>query len=125
MNPFLFNKFKFLIMSIFLLVMPALVHAQQPEQAKADPPPIEQKMVREGTFAVKLEMVLNVGASEDEAEAESRLSEVGITPRNGWIADYPVTPDIIGEVLKSVRDAADAGKISFSVNDALKKTNEV
>jgi hypothetical protein len=60
------------------------------------PPPVGQALQREGNFAVKLVSALALGNTEDEVEAESRLAEAGIAPRNGWIADYPVTPDIIG-----------------------------
>ena len=89
------------------------------------PPPIGQQLVREGTFAVRLGFALGVGKTEDEVEAESRLGEVGITPRNGWIADYPVTPDILGELQKAVGDAADANKLSMSKDAALKRFDEV
>ena len=88
-------------------------------------PPIGQQLVREGDFAVKLVAVLGVSTTGDEAVAESRLADVGITPLNGWIADYPLTPDIIGELYKSVRDAADSGKISLTVNVALERLNGV
>ncbi|HYA15423.1 MAG TPA: DUF4124 domain-containing protein [Syntrophales bacterium] len=89
------------------------------------PPSIGQQLVREGTFAVKLVFALGIGMNEDEIEAESRLGEVGITPRNGWIADYPVTPDILGELQKAVSDAADAGKLSMNRDESLKRFNEV
>jgi hypothetical protein len=125
MRLFAFKKYLLFMMGIFMLLTPAMGHGQQPEQAKAVPVPIEQKMVREGTLATKLEMALDIGTGEDEIAAESRLSEAGILPRNGWMADYPVTPDIIGELYKSVRDAADSGKISMNVNEALKKMDEV
>ena len=72
-------------------------------------------------MAVKLLPSLALGSAEDEAEAESRLGESGIAPRNGWIADYPVTPDIVGELQAAVREAADAGKLSMSRDEALKK----
>ena len=112
------------VMSLFLLVMPAMIHAQS-EQTKAGPPPIAQQLVREGDFAIKLYAELGLGTTEDEAEAESRLGEAGISPRNGWIADYPVTPDIIGELQKAVGDAADAGKISMGKDEALKRLDGV
>ena len=68
---------------------------------------------------------MGVGNTDDEVEAETRLGEIGITPRNGWIADYPVTPDILGELQKSVSDAADARKLSMSRDEALKRLNDV
>ena len=93
-----------------------MTHAQSGE-----PPPIEQQLVREGEFAVRLASALGIGATDDEVEAESRLGEVSITPRNGWIADYPVTPDIVGELQKAVGDAADANKLSVGRDEALKR----
>ncbi|KAB0671523.1 hypothetical protein F6V30_02800 [Oryzomonas sagensis] len=88
-------------------------------------PPIGQQVVREGDFAVKAVAALGMGTAENEAEAESRLAEIGISPQNGWIADYPMTPDICGEIYKAVRDAADAGKIGLSVESALERLNGV
>ena len=83
-------------------------------------PPIAQTLVREGDFAIKLAGALQVGKAGSEAEAESMLASVGITPKNGWIADYPVTPDIIGELEKAVGEAADARKLALGKNEALK-----
>ncbi len=132
----LFREGSALFFSLFLLLMPALVLAQsapqtappsttQEEQAKPGAPPVAPELVREGDFAIKLQTALGLGTSEDEAEAESRLGEVGIAPRNGWIADYPVTPDIIGELQKSVGAAADANKIEMNREEALKKLDNV
>lgn len=92
-----------------------VTHAQS-----ENPPPIEQQLVREGDFAVRLASALGISATDEEVEAESRLGEAGITPRNGWIADYPVTPDIICELQKAVGTAADAGKLSVGRDEALK-----
>ena len=107
-----------------LLLLPAIVRAQT-EQANPGPPPVAQALVREGDFAVKLQAALGLGTSEDEVEAETKLGAVGITPRNGWIADYPVTPDIIGELQKSVSDAAEARKIAMGKDEALDRLNNV
>ena len=113
-----------IIIGLLLLLMPVLAHSQS-DHASSTPPPIAQQMVREGDFAVKLETALGLGKSADEAGAESRLGELGITPRNGWIADYPVTPDIFGELQKSVGDAADAGKVPLKKDEALKRFDTV
>ncbi len=118
------GKIRVVVASLFLLVMPAILQAQ-PEQAKPGPPPVEQQLVREGGFAVKLATALGLSSSKDEAEAESRLGEVGITPRNGWIADYPLTPDIVGELHKAVGAAADAKKIPIGKDEALKRFENV
>jgi len=81
--------------------------------------------VREGDFAVRLLSALDLGATDDEVEAETRLGDVGIIPRNGWIADYPVTPDILGELQRSVVQAASSRKIPLSWNEALRRVNAV
>jgi hypothetical protein len=116
--------FSILLLSIMLLLLPAMV-AAQPEQANAGPPPIGQTLVREGDFAVRLEAALSLGTSRDEIEAENQLTQAGIMPKNGWIADYPVTPDIIDELYNAVRDAAASNKISLGVDVALQRLHDV
>jgi hypothetical protein len=110
--------------TLLLLVLPAVLYAQAGEP-KQGPPPIEQPLVREGALAVKLLFALAVGATEDEAEAESRLGEVGIAPRNGWIADYPVTPDIAGELEEALTAATEAGRLMTGKEEALKRYHEL
>jgi hypothetical protein len=115
------NPFKYIFLAVFsamLLIIPSLAPAAT-EQRSTGPPPIEQQLVREGDFAVKLVFALGVGVARDEAEAESRLAEIGIMPKSGWIADYPVTPDISDEVRNSVIAAADSGKLSMSRDKAM------
>ena len=90
------------------------------QEAAKQPPPVAQTLVREGDFAIKLAEALKIGKANSEAEAESMLASAGITPKNGWIADYPVTPDIIGELEKAVGEAADAKKLTLGKNEALK-----
>ncbi|HEY6838870.1 MAG TPA: hypothetical protein VI389_09020 [Geobacteraceae bacterium] len=115
--------------TILIMSVPANAHAQEgePQAGPASPPspPIAQQLVREGDFAIKLQTALGLGTSEDEVEAESTLGNAGIAPRNGWIADYPVTPDIVGELRKSVGDAAEAGTIDVDRDEALKKLDTV
>ena len=120
MKPLSWYKIGVLVVSLILLLLPA-VAAGQTDQPKAGPAPIAQQLVREGDLAVKLVFALGLGSTDDEAEAENQLSQAGILPRNGWIADYPVTPDIIGELQQSVGDAADAGKLSVGRDEALKR----
>jgi hypothetical protein len=83
-------------------------------------PPISQTLIREGDFVIKLAEVLKVGRAQSEAEAESMLASAGIAPRNGWIADYPVTPDIIGELQNAITEAADSGKLAMKKDGAMK-----
>jgi len=107
-----------------LLLMPCLAMAQ-PEQTTTGKPPLEQPLIREGDLAVKLVEALKIGRPESETEAESTLASAGITPRNGWIADYPVTPDIVDELQSAVGEAAESGKIAVGKEAALKAFQDV
>jgi hypothetical protein len=107
-----------------LLMMPFVVYSQS-EQTTADPPAVGQTLVPEGDFAMKLVVSLKMGTTETEAQAEDMLSSVGIAPRNGWIADYPVTPDIVGELQKAVMTAADSNKLPIGSEEALKAFNDL
>ena len=110
-------------MSVLLVVLPGLVQAQS-EQMAAAPPSIEQPLIREGDFAVKLEVALSMGTPQNEVEAENQLAAAGIMPKNGWIADYPVTPDIVAELYATVRAAADANKIPLAADSALQRLSD-
>ncbi len=83
-----------------------------PDSMSVRNPPVEQPLVPEGVFAVQLVEALKVGQTQDEAQAESMLSAVGIEPKNGWIAGYPVTPAVIGEIEKGVGQEAVAKLLS-------------
>jgi hypothetical protein len=107
-------------MGLVLLSMPAAAGAQT-GPPKAEPAPIAQQLVREGDLAVKLVAAFGLEATNDEIEAENQLAQVGILPRNGWIADYPVTPDIIGELQEKTGEAAETGKLSIDKSEALKR----
>jgi hypothetical protein len=106
--------------SLLLVFLPVMAPAQT-GQAKAVSPPISQPLVTEGTLAVSLVAALGVSSTTDEIEAESNLGEIGIVPRNGWIADYPVTPDIVAEVRQSVATAADNKQLSLPRDEAVKR----
>ena len=105
--------------ALALLLMPFTVYPQS-DQKSAGAPPISQALVPEGDFALKLAAALKLGAANDEAQAEDRLTSAGIAPKNGWIADYPVTPNIIGELQNSVATAADSKKLPMEKDEALK-----
>jgi hypothetical protein len=94
-------------------------------QIAAPPPPVAQPLVPEGILAVELVNVLKVGQTQNEAEAEGMLSAIGIEPKNGWIADYPVTPDIIGEIEKSVAAAADAKRLAMGKDQAQRAVKDI
>ncbi|MCX5907783.1 MAG: DUF4124 domain-containing protein, partial [Deltaproteobacteria bacterium] len=94
-------------------------------QIAAPSPPVAQPLVPEGILAVELVNVLKVGQAQNEAEAEGMLSAIGIEPKNGWIADYPVTPDIIGEIEKSVAAAADAKRLAMGKDQAQRAVKDL
>lgn len=107
-----------------LMLVPVSVFAQE-ANPPASQPPVSQPLIREGTFAVRLANALNLSTTTDEVEAESALGTVGISPRNGWIADYPVTPDVIGELETSISTAVDNGTLSIPKDQALNTLNKV
>jgi uncharacterized membrane protein YgcG len=111
------------ILGLLLIVLPAAAFAQS-DMAKSVAPPISQPIVSEGMLAVSLVTSLGVDSTIDEIVAESRLGDVGIAPANGWIADYPVTPDIIEEVRQSLIQAADDGKLPISTDEALQRYSD-
>jgi len=92
----------------------------RPGQTPTGPPPSERKLMPEGPFAMDLVAVLKLGEVKNEAEAESKLASVGIAPKNGWIADYPLTPEIIEQLRNTVGEAADSGKIAMKREEATK-----
>jgi len=89
------------------------------------PPPIAQALVREGDFAIKLAETLKIGSAKSEAEAENMLASIGVSPKNGWIADYPVTPDIIGELQNAIATAADSGNLAMNKDQAMKALQDL
>jgi hypothetical protein len=92
----------------------------QPGKTATQAPPVAAPLTREGDFAIKLVEALKIGRVESEAEAESMLASMGIAPKNGWIADYPVTPDIIGELEKAISEAANAKRLPMGKDEALR-----
>jgi len=118
------KKLLTIIMMFSLLLPPFAVYGESKQQA-ATPPPVAAPLVREGDFALKLVGALNMGTAKNEAEAESMLAAAGVAPRNGWISDYPVTPDIISEIQKAVSDAADAHRLPMGKSDGLNAIQNV
>jgi hypothetical protein len=82
-------------------------------------PPLSQSLVREGTLAMNLAHAFRLGSPTSEPEAESALTAAGIVPRNGWIADYPATPDVVIELRNAVSSAADAKRLALNKGEAL------
>ena len=118
-----------------LLLLSTSVYGQEeikgpPSTPVTDPitsstPPIGQPLVPEGVLAMELVEALKIGRTQDEAKAQSMLSAVGIEPKNGWIAGYPVTPPVINDIEKGVAAAADAGKLGMSKDQALKTVGDL
>src|SRR5208337_4340794 len=88
-------------------------------------PPIEQPLVSEGEFAVELATALHLTSSHDEAAAENSLAAINIAPRNGWISDYPMTPDIVAEVRENAARSASSRSLSLSEADAARAVDSV
>ena len=109
------------IVLMLLALLPVMTLAQE----TSVPPPVSQPLVNEGMLAVRLASVLGLNSTDDAVAAESRLGEVGISPRNGWIADYPVTPDVLAEVRDSVAPAFQDQELSLSPEEALKRYDDV
>jgi hypothetical protein len=105
------------VVFVLLLLMPFPANAQA-EQTQA--PPVSQPLVAEGTFALRLVPTLGLGEASTEAQAEDILASVGISPKNGWITDYPVTPAVIGEVRDSIAAASDSQRFRIQKDKALK-----
>ena len=98
-----------------LVLMPLLGFGQTQSQT----PPVSQPLVAEGTFALQLASALKIPNATTEEQAEDLLAKAGIAPKNGWVADYPVTPQVIGEVRESMLSAIDSGTISMTKDQAL------
>jgi hypothetical protein len=88
-------------------------------------PPVGQPLVSEGEFAVELATALHLTSTHDEAAAENSLAAINIAPRNGWISDYPMTPDIIAEVRESAARSASSRSLSLSEADAARAVDSV
>ena len=81
-------------------------------------PPVAQPLVREGDFAVNLAALYGLGAPANETEAEDLLSSAGVIPLNGWISDYPVTPEVLGQLQEAAARAATEGRLSMTADKA-------
>ncbi|MGE5751044.1 MAG: hypothetical protein ACM30F_02810 [Nitrospirota bacterium] len=117
------KKLLSIILTASLLLYPfatfAVDYGSQPSQTQ-QVPPVAQTLVREGDFAVKLAATLNVGLPTNEAEAEDMLAKAGVAPLNGWISDYPMTPQIVGQIQDSITKAAAERKLPMNSEEATK-----
>ncbi len=117
----------FMIVSLLLLPLAAYTQTSQvmsapssSEQSAASPPGVSQPLIPEGQFALQLVSALKLGTAKNEADAENILASVGITPKNGWISEYPMTPIVVGELQDSMQAAANSGKLTLTTDDAMK-----
>ncbi len=122
------------VLAFGLLMAPFAVYGQpaqiamvvgQSGQIATDAPPVSQALIPEGKFALQLASALQLGTPATEAQAEDMLTAVGIEPQNGWIADYPVTPAIMGELQDAVAASAAAYKIPMGKDEALQAFRDV
>jgi len=112
-------------MALALLLLLSPAGYPQAKEATSSPPPVAPNLVREGDFAMALVSVLEMGTAESETEAETILASAGIAPENGWISDYPVTPDILGELQGAVAAAADSNRLPMDKAEALEALESV
>lgn len=76
-------------------------------------------LVREGDFAVNLAEAFGFGEIPDEDDAGQLLAEFGLSPRNGWMADYPMTPVVLAELREAVIASSESGRLSMTELEAL------
>jgi len=105
--------------SLFLFPFATYAADNGPQDAQTyDVPPVAQPLVREGDFAIKLAALYGLGAPANETEAEDLLSSAGVIPLNGWISDYPVTPEILGQLQEAATRAASEGRLPMAADKA-------
>lgn len=97
-----------IVMAACMVLLPFTVLAE------SDIPPVAQPLVREGDFAIELAPLFGLGSPETEAEAEDLLSRSGVLPANGWLSDYPMTPDILFQLQEAAARAARNGKLGMT-----------
>jgi hypothetical protein len=112
------KKIKILTMAVSLLLTP-LTYQVQSAQNPGTPPPVSSILVRQGDFALSFLEVLEPDTAYSETQALEMLTELGIVPKNGWISDYPMTPDIIGELQDAVVRTSDYGYLTINPSEAL------
>jgi hypothetical protein len=117
------KKWLSVMLTAVLLLYPFAGFAQDygPQTSqRQQAPPVAQTLVREGDFAIKLAAELDLGNPANEALAEDMLARAGVSPLNGWISDYPMTPEIIGQLGDSITAAAGEGKLPMTAGEATK-----
>lgn len=117
MNTLLFY---IIAMAVALHVLAFEARSEQgPGEADSVLSAIAPPLVREGDFAVKLAEAFDLGEITDEDDAGQLLAEIGLSPRNGWMSDYPVTPVILAELREAVIASSESGRLSMIEPEAL------
>lgn len=128
------KEFLAFFVAAVLIFSPSISYAQQSSSTagsastalvERNAPPVAQTLVPEGAFAMELAKVLGLGEAQDEAQAEKVLSAAGIEPSNGWISEYPVTPDMVVEIKKEVVDAAREERIDLNETEARQAVSDL
>ena len=119
------KKFSAIAMALPLFFMALPAAYPQENQTITTPPPVASILVREGDFATRLVSALEIGTAANETEAETMLAAAGIAPKNGWISDYPITPDIFGELEDAVAAAAESNRLLMGEDEALAALDRV
>jgi len=78
---------------------------------------IAPSVVRQGDLALRLAQALALPNAEDEEEAIDALVTVGIVPTGGWMADYPMTPQLVTTLRDTVMAAA--GRLGIGSDTAM------
>jgi hypothetical protein len=117
------RKWLWTISAVSLLMIPFAAEAA--DYGSSPPvtgtaPPVAQTLVREGDFAIKLAAELDLGTPTDESVAEDMLVKAGVAPVNGWLSDYPMTPQIIGQLQESISRAASQGALPMTSDQAVR-----
>ncbi len=110
-----------ILMAAGLLMIPFAVFSSayaEGSPVNGGAPPVAQVLVREGDFSIKLAAAFQLGVPSSEAEAENTLARIGIVPSNGWISDYPVTPEILGQIQAAAAEAASNGSLPMTADEA-------
>ncbi|HUI46480.1 MAG TPA: hypothetical protein VL122_10930 [Nitrospirota bacterium] len=117
------KKWLSIIVAAGLLLYPFAAFSEDygsPISQTQQSPPVAQTLIREGDFAIKLAAKLNLGLPANETEAEELLSKIEIVPQNGWLSDYPVTPEIIGQLRSAIAKSSADGKLPMNADAATK-----
>jgi hypothetical protein len=118
------KKITVLLMAVGLLLIP-FVYQVHSTQNPILPPSVSPTLVRQGDFAFSLLEALGLGTAYSEAQALEMLGEIGIEPKDGWISDYPLTPDIMEELHNAVLRVADKGYLTMNTLEAANVFNNL